>query len=1116
MDTSPAKSATVLWARLRLSLVKYRKGRFRRLVESVKHVRNFAEKFSISDFGTAAAIVSAAEIRLGEDRGLDSYFDQSAKFAEWLRSINNPDNDELCIRFLVKVSTTYSSFVSTFPRLPPLPSDLFSILTLLSSLSSNPFRVLLQVLSAAGSSNGLVERQDLMHLLENVDSKFAHTIIDDIMDSVFHLQDIATSSVAHQARPSVFIRENDQRTGIKEDFLFTLLRRDPDVATFVRNALKTTFGKELKHVYVTGAPAPDQKRKSRVALMQESFERHGCWNSCKHCSAAVKRWFSGAHSGVAACLATWCALLAAFVGRYFQWKAKNGPNVDDDIETSVAVAKAAGFAILIATCFIYLTKLPMFAWLRVLPTIWNNTTFHAHCGVGLTLFTIVHVAAHFTWQGKNAFTTKTDNSTADVSSVYDLSAAWLTGTGLVMTVIIFAIALTATRRRQQPANYRRFLNVHYLYYIYLPVLIMHVPYRIYVLGAVLGLFILHEIIKAQLTATGNLAKCSLIGTSTSRLLMDMDAKWGWNLIGSMPGSYYKIKIPALSSVEWHPFSLVTSRSGIQPEFFVEALGKWTSDLKTLMGLPAEELKTVEMQFQGPFYAPAVNVVGEKRPICVAAGIGITPFLGIIHHYVAKHASVQVERKKEAILHNRRKHLEQKRRHGSKAHADARDSVEIAVSDGSGSEGEMCKIIWVVRDLTLANFVLPYVADLLSQQRGGVPLVNVEIFCTGGGSSSKDAMNTMAMNALLLYHFGESGRSTTCMAVTLGRPNLDAELKAANGTAAFYCGGPGLLRRLDASCQKLNLPLHPEEFQNRTLSEWPSCCAKNPKSSQKPSLSARKEEGNGKANGGGLKRSKEQDDAFEKLMQLQIEKTAEVTAEMLLMKKEFAAQMRMLTASVGTPLSAQRQPSSPHVLGSVRERPRKIRSPLTAEPTSPTSPTSPRDESSALTPRVAYLFPTTTMQDDARLGASTGSLALEFPALVSPTTEQPVIGFNGSIGTIEFPTEGSPQARSESDTHSDGSITQAEDQPPRTKKSGGILKVKGAEAANSRKYTLGAPLVRTAGMRKHRATVKFSAAVGGEEEVETAVPRMATISFPEIVAAKAVASALRKKGSVSQV
>lgn len=74
---------------------------------------------------------------------------------------------------------------------------------------------------------------------------------------------------------------------------------------------------------------------------------------------------------------------------------------------------------------------------------------------------------------------------------------------------------------------------------------------------------------------------------------------------------------------------------------------------------------------------------------------------------------------------------------------------------------------------------------------------------------------------------------------------------------------------------------------------------------------------------------------------------------------------------------------------------------------------------------------------------------------------------------------------------------------------------GAEAADFRKYTLGAPLVRTAGTRKHRATVKFF--VGGEKEVETAVPtRVNTTSFPESLAVNAVASALRKKGSVSQV
>lgn len=337
-----------------------------------------------------------------------------------------------------------------------------------------------------------------------------------------------------------------------------------------------------------------------------------------------------------ALLAAWCILVAAFVGRFFQWKEENGPNVDDDIEAAVATAKAAGFAILLATCFLYLTKLPLFAWMRFVPSFWNNTNFHAHCGVGLTLFTLVHVAAHFTWQGRNAFTTKTDNTTADVSSEYDLSAAWLTGTGLVMTAIILAIGATATRRRQHPANYRCFLNVHYLYYIYLPVLCMHVPYRLYVLGVVLGLFIVHEIAKHKLTVTGNLSKCSVIGSSTSRLLMD--TSWedtSWNLLGSMPGSYYKVKIPLLSSVEWHPFSLATSRSGIQPEFFVESLGQWSGELKALLAHPAAKLEDVEMLFQGPYYAPTVNAVGEKRPVCVAAGIGITVFLGIIHHYVVR-------------------------------------------------------------------------------------------------------------------------------------------------------------------------------------------------------------------------------------------------------------------------------------------------------------------------------------------------------------------------------------------------------------------------------------------------------------------------------------------------
>ena len=225
-----------------------------------------------------------------------------------------------------------------------------------------------------------------------------------------------------------------------------------------------------------------------------------------------------------------------------------------------------------------------------------------------------------------------------------------------------------------------------------------------------------------------------------------------------------------------------------------------------------------------------------------------------------------------------------------------------------SDDELCKIIWVVRDLTLANFVIPYVANLLSLQKGGTPLVLVEIFLTGGGSKGT-VIDTMALNALLLYHFGECGRATNNMIITLGRPNLEEELKTAKGTAAFYCGGPGLLRRLEVACSKTNVVLHPEEFQNRTLSQWPSCapsscCTTNPKSSSP----AQKGKDGKKGGGKGKEPGKDPQAAFQRLLEIQIEKTSEVTNQMMLMKKEFTEKMDSLTAHISTPMSAQRHQS----------------------------------------------------------------------------------------------------------------------------------------------------------------------------------------------------------------
>lgn len=456
--------------------------------------------------------------------------------------------------------------------------------------------------------------------------------------------------------------------GIADHLFVKLLIREPNVAASVRDSIRKTFHQTVGYVPsppVARAAANPDPSTANAANLHHGHSPHIAVDvdttanpSSDHDHDHEKRHHHGhSHStgedasnvtttAKTSCCAmlwkktkplrspgfvVWTLLIAAFVGRLFQWRKANGQATSD---LAIAVAKGAGFAILLATCFIYMTKLPLFAWIRIFPSFWDNTSFHAHFGVGLFVFTVVHVAAHFSWQGVNAFTTKTDASTADVSSKYNLSAAWLTGTGLVMAAIIAAITISATRRRQQPESYRRFLNVHKLYYVYLPILVMHVPYRTYVLGVLLGLFALHECIKMSVTKTGNLKECSVVGSSTTRVVMENDSL-GWGLLGTIPGSFYKVKVPALGTLEWHPFSLATSRSGLQPEFFVESLGAWTKQLKATVSksTPAER-KQLKMQFQGPFYAPAVNIVGQLRPVCIAAGIGITPFLVRRHHMYA--------------------------------------------------------------------------------------------------------------------------------------------------------------------------------------------------------------------------------------------------------------------------------------------------------------------------------------------------------------------------------------------------------------------------------------------------------------------------------------------------
>ncbi len=132
------------------------------------------------------------------------------------------------------------------------------------------------------------------------------------------------------------------------------------------------------------------------------------------------------------------------------------------------------------------------------------------------------------------------------------------------------------------------------------------------------------------------------------------------------GEYAFIKIPALSGVEWHPFTL--SSSSLRAHcftFHVRSLGNWTNSLFELYEERARALDAADSaadgaadapqprklklprtltvddacEIRGPFGAPMTSAFGKSHVVLVAAGIGVTPVASILKTLLDSHAGI---------------------------------------------------------------------------------------------------------------------------------------------------------------------------------------------------------------------------------------------------------------------------------------------------------------------------------------------------------------------------------------------------------------------------------------------------------------------------------------------
>ncbi len=122
---------------------------------------------------------------------------------------------------------------------------------------------------------------------------------------------------------------------------------------------------------------------------------------------------------------------------------------------------------------------------------------------------------------------------------------------------------------------------------------------------------------------------------TSVLILTRQKPWKF-----LAGQYVLIRIPQISSYQWHPFT-VSSCDGNNLTLHVRITsGKWTSDVR--------KIPFTYANVDGPFGAPAQRFYDFDRTIVIGTGIGITPYAGILADKELKSRSGREEKPNQSV------------------------------------------------------------------------------------------------------------------------------------------------------------------------------------------------------------------------------------------------------------------------------------------------------------------------------------------------------------------------------------------------------------------------------------------------------------------------------------
>ncbi|OVA20614.1 FAD-binding 8 [Macleaya cordata] len=199
---------------------------------------------------------------------------------------------------------------------------------------------------------------------------------------------------------------------------------------------------------------------------------------------------------------------------------------------------------------------------------------------------------------------------------------------LVTGLVIWITSLPQIRRKW----FEIFYYTHHLYAVFLVLFLLHTGDRhFYMVFSGVLLFGMDKLLRIiQSRPATCIVSARIFPSKAVELSLSKDPRLKYT-----PTSLIFLKVPSISKLQWHPFS-ITSSSSVDDErisVIVKGDGWWTNSLYNtiLAALDSDphQVKCLPVHVEGPYGPVSTDFLRYDSLLLVAGGIGITPFLSIL-------------------------------------------------------------------------------------------------------------------------------------------------------------------------------------------------------------------------------------------------------------------------------------------------------------------------------------------------------------------------------------------------------------------------------------------------------------------------------------------------------